>query len=141
MGTESCTCSDGFYAFTTAQQQSSCVLCPARGGLCTNGGLVPRDGFFHSSPESADMQECPLLKACSWSGGPQSRTGRLLALQRDALESSNYSATLTSLALAGKFDLAAYRDAQCAEGCAGPSMPRRGCSAAPRPGALSWLVF
>lgn len=122
--TGKCVCSDGFYSFTSTAKSSSgervstCEACPSVGAVCSKGLLVPSDGYWHSSPESADVQQCTLARACT-QGKLNQRSAALLALQRSILQSNNFSRSLTNLALAGLLDLDAYREAQCAEGCAG----------------------
>lgn len=57
-----------------------------------------------------------LAKACTWQH-KELRAASLLALQQEALAASNFTASLTELALAGRFSLERYRQAQCADGC------------------------
>lgn len=100
----------------------SCRLCP-RGSVCSGGLLVPADGFWHSFPESEDVQLCPNPVACSRSQSPVlSRSEALLLFQKEALKNSGrpFAVSTTELVASGLFPLDAYRDLQCAEGYTGP---------------------
>lgn len=99
--------------------RTSCELCPAVGAACVQGLIVPLDGFWHSSPESNDVQGCVLLAACSrWDNSTNaSRVEQLLEYQRTALENASYQLSLTQLALGGELGLDSYRQQQCAVGC------------------------
>lgn len=119
-----CQCPDRFYAFTSGFDadgfaRAICRPCPAVGAVCTNGLMVPQEGYWHSSPESADIQACLLESACKSVRG-SGRTAALLAFQRAALAGAQHSLTLSGLALAGKLDVEDYKQLQCAEGYTGP---------------------
>lgn len=79
---------------------------------------MPAEGFWHSSPESADIQACILENACRGTG-QSSRALALRSFQRDALADSKHSLTLSGLAMAGQLDLREYQQLQCAEGYTG----------------------
>lgn len=59
---------------------SVCTLCRTDGSTsCVEGVLLPQVGFWHSAPGSPDVQQCPLVDACSY----PNRTNFLLAINKD----------------------------------------------------------
>ena len=122
-----CKCVDGFHSFSPVGMPSTCRPCPSY-AVCRGGLMAPMDGWWHSSPESEDLQSCPQVAACSSSGGATSRVDALFALQTAAvanasggvtgLDAAQRTPTLTDLILSGALNLNAYVQLQCAAGCA-----------------------
>lgn len=124
-----------------------CRPCRTTTHFCARGVLAPLPGFWHSMPNSEDVQACPNVKACS-PGDALSRTQALIGMQAAAggiaaisawaqrsvgpagsvggrgeprVESRQLLAAEAARALAPAavpLDLEAYLDRQCEPGCA-----------------------
>lgn len=70
-------CKALYHFITSADGTETCELCKTDGSTtCVDGYLVPSAGFWHSSPGSSDVQQCPFLQACIFAN----RTGQLLEI-------------------------------------------------------------
>lgn len=66
-------CQPGFYGFDPA---IPCQACKARANCTGGASLIPKDGFWHSTPFSTQFHECLVRRACSY----RSREESLFAL-------------------------------------------------------------
>lgn len=99
--------------FSFSPANTTCDACPEHAdcsGDMLGRGIVPEDGYWHSSPFSPQVQICLWQAACSY----DNRTARLAAYQ---LEVQLRGALLTSANTSG------YNDLLCAEEYTGAPIP------------------